>query len=138
MNKVILIGNLTRDAELAETNGGIKVCQFTLAVQRPFTDTNGERATDFFNVKVWRGLAESCAKYLSKGKKAMVEGSLQNRKYTDSKGIEKQITEIMATNVEFLSAKTGQDGETEQKSFLDKGKRESPMRLLAEDQDLPF
>ena len=64
LNKVILIGNLVRDPELTQTPSGISVCKFTLAVNRNFTNANGERDTDFINIVTWRGLAESCGKYL--------------------------------------------------------------------------
>ena len=73
MNKVILIGNLTRDPELATTNSGISYCRFSLAVQRRFA-SNGERETDFINVVVWRGQAENCNKYLKKGSKFWISG----------------------------------------------------------------
>ena len=67
MNKVILIGNLTKDPELSTTNSGISVCRFTLAVPRRFANAEGERETDFFNITVWRAQAENCNKYLKKG-----------------------------------------------------------------------
>ena len=66
MNKVFLIGNLTKDPELATTNSGISVCRFTLAVSRTYSNSEGERDTDFLNVVVWRGKAENCKKYLNK------------------------------------------------------------------------
>ena len=77
MNKVILIGNLTKDPELATTNSGISVCRFTLAVTRNFANAEGEREADFLDIIVWRGQAENCHKYLKKGSKCGVVGVLQ-------------------------------------------------------------
>ena len=112
MNKVILIGNLTKDPELRTTPSGVSVCSFSLAVQRDFADSNGERTADFFNITVWREKGENCAKYLKKGKKASIVGTLQNRKYEDRDGAIRYVTEILASEVEFLSPKEQEDGET--------------------------
>ena len=109
MNKVILIGNLTRDPELRTTDNGTAVCNFSLAVARDYTNADGERETDFFNIVVWRGRAESCGKYLKKGNKCAVVGSLQNRAYEDGKGDRKTITEIVAAEVEFLTPKAKEE-----------------------------
>lgn len=105
MNKATLIGNLTRDPDMRQTQSGVSVCTFTLAVQRRFPDQNGEKQADFFNVVCWRGLADNCAKYLTKGSKAGVHGSLQNRSYEDKHGTKRTVTEIIADEVEFLSRK---------------------------------
>ena len=75
MNKVFLIGNLTRDPELSQLPSGVSVCKFGLAVNRNFTNSSGEREVDFFNITAWRGLGENCAKYLSKGRKVSVVGN---------------------------------------------------------------
>ena len=104
MNKVILIGNLSKDPELSTTTSGISVCKFDIAVQRRF-ETNGERETDFFKIIAWRGLADNCARFLSKGRKAAVVGSLQTRTYYDKDGVKRYVTEIVADEVEFLSPK---------------------------------
>lgn len=105
MNKVILIGNLTRDPEASTTPNGVSVCKFSIAVGRKFADAQGNRETDFFNIVAWRGLAENCAKYLTKGKKVAVIGQLQNRSW-EQDGQKKHITEIMADEIEFLSPKS--------------------------------
>ncbi len=105
MNKVILVGNLTRDPELVTTNNGISLCRFTLAVQRRFTTSDGEREADFINIVVWRGQAENCHKYLKKGSKAGVVGSIQTRSYDAGDGTKKYATEVVADEVEFLSTK---------------------------------
>lgn len=103
MNRVIMVGNLTKDPELSETPSGIKVCRFSIAVQRKYTNEQGKKEADFFNVIAWRGLAESVAKYLEKGGKAGVSGSLQTRTYDANDGSKRYATEIVADEVEFLS-----------------------------------
>lgn len=105
MNKTILVGNLTKDPELTTTNNGIAVCRFTLAVSRRFIGANGERETDFLNIVVWRSQAENCNKYLKKGSKCAVVGSVQTRSYDAQDGTKRYITEIIADEVEFLSTK---------------------------------
>ena len=105
MNKVLLVGNLTKDPELATTNSGVSVCRFTLAVQRRFTNSEGERDADFFNIITWRGQADICAKYLKKGSKCGIVGSIQNRSYEAQDGTKRYVTEITADEIEFLSTK---------------------------------
>ncbi|MBO7369255.1 MAG: single-stranded DNA-binding protein [Clostridia bacterium] len=135
MNKVYLIGNLTRDPELAETNSGIKVCRFAIAVNRNYSSSDGERQTDFFNITVWRTQAENCGRYLKKGSKVAIVGSLQNRSYEDKEGIKRNVTDIVANEVEFLSTRNGGD-EIEATDT----RRERPRLEPAADDDdgLPF
>ena len=109
MNKVYLIGNLTRDPELATTTSGVSVCRFSLAVQRRFSNADGEREADFFNIVVWRAQGENCHKYLKKGSKCAVIGALQNRSYDANDGSKRTITEIVADEVEFLTTKNTAD-----------------------------
>jgi single-strand DNA-binding protein len=111
MNKVILIGNLTKDPELTVTNGGVSVCRFSIAVGRDFKNADGEKETDFFNVVVWRGQAENCNKYLKKGNKVCVVGAIHNRSFVDNDGTKKLFTDIQADQVEFLTPKSSDDGE---------------------------
>lgn len=114
MNKIILIGNLTKDPELTQTSNDISVCRFSLAVGRKFANQDGERETDFFNIIAWRQLGEICHKYLKKGNKAAVNGSLQVRKYQAKDGTEKTMVEVVAEDVEFLTPKNAQNnGENE-------------------------
>lgn len=110
MNKVILIGNLTRDPELATTNSGVSVCRFSLAVTRNFSNSEGERETDFLSIIVWRGQAENCHKYLKKGSKCAVVGSIQTRNYDAQDGTKRYVTEIVAESVEFLNSRNSGDG----------------------------
>ena len=116
-NKVWLLGNLTKDPESQTTSSGITVCRFTLAVQRKFSNANGEKETDFINIVAWRTLAENCIKYLSKGKKVAVVGAIQTRSYDAQDGTKRYVTEIMAEEVEFLSPSEKQ--ETEKMKKLD-------------------
>ena len=106
MNKVILIGRLTRNPELRYTGSNTPVATFSLAVNRPFTNQNGEREADFINCVVWRKLAETVKNYLFQGSQVAVEGRIQTRKYQNDKGENKYITEILAENVEFLDSKS--------------------------------
>ena len=107
MNRVFLIGNLTKDPELTTTNSGVSLCKFTLAVQRRFTGNDGEREADFLPIIVWRGLADNCYKFLKKGSKAGVSGTIQTRQYDAPDGTRRFITEIIADEVEFLSTRNG-------------------------------
>ena len=108
MNKVILIGNLTKDPELSTTNSGINYCRFTLAVPKRFANA-GERDAEFINIVVWRVQADNCHKYLKKGSKACVIGSLQTRSYDAQDGTKRYVTEVVAEEVEFLSTKNSTD-----------------------------
>jgi single-strand DNA-binding protein len=106
LNKVFLVGNLTRDPELRHTAQGTSVASFSLAVNRNYKGSDGEfkKETNFFNIVVWGKVGENCAKYLSKGRSALVEGRLQNRSYETQDGQKRTVTEIIAENVQFLSS----------------------------------
>jgi single-strand DNA-binding protein len=107
MNKVILIGNLTKDPELRYTPNGVAVTTFTLAINRPRTNQAGEREADFINVVAWQKLADLCATYLRKGRQAAVEGRLQTRSYDNKEGRKVYVTEVVAENVQFLGGRSG-------------------------------
>ena len=130
MNRVILIGNLTKDPELTTTNSGISVCRFTLAVSRRFVGASGERETDFLNIVAWRSQAENCSKYLKKGSKCAVVGAIQTRSYDAQDGSKRYITEITADEVEFIS--TRNDG-----SGMDKKDDVAELQPI-DDDTLPF
>lgn len=102
LNQVALIGNLTRDPELRYTPDGTPVASFTIAVNRPFINREGEREADFIPIVVWRKRAETCSEYLMKGSQVAVEGRLQVRSYEDKNGVRKWVTEVIARRVEFL------------------------------------
>lgn len=103
MNKVFLIGNLTKDPDVRTTGSGTSVCTFRIAVQRRFANQQGERASDFFDVVAWRQLADLCGRYLAKGRKVAVVGELQNRSYDAKDGTKRYVTEVVADEVEFLT-----------------------------------
>ena len=105
MNKAILIGNLANDPESRTTQSGIAQCTFRLAVQRRFANAQGVREADFLTIVCWRQTAELCARYLSKGRKVAVEGSIQTRSYDAQDGTKRYVTEIIAENVEFLGSR---------------------------------
>lgn len=137
MNKVILVGNLVRDPELITTNSGVSMCRFSIAVQRRFASADGNRETDFIPVIVWRGLADNCYKYLKKGSRAGVVGSMQTRNYETPEGQKRYVTEVVAEDVEFLSPKSADDSrENAQEPVAAKKAVESFEPI--DDDDLPF
>ena len=105
MNKIFLTGNLTRDPELRATSSGIPVCTFSIAVKRKQKPEAGQPEADFFRVTAWRQLAENCNRFLRKGKKAGVVGTITLNNYTDKDGKQRASLEVQADEVEFLSPK---------------------------------
>ena len=105
MNKVVLIGRLTRDPELRYTGSNIPVATFSLAVNRNFSNAAGEREADFINVVVWRKQAENVKNYLNQGSQVAIDGRIQTRSYDDQDGKKRYVTEVVADNVEFLGTK---------------------------------
>ncbi len=105
MNKLTIIGNLTRDPELRTVSTGISVCDFTVAVNRRRGGQNGQPETDFFRVSAWRALGENCAKYLAKGRKVCVVGAVSCRTYQANDGTTRASLEVTADDVEFLSSR---------------------------------
>lgn len=114
INRVILIGRLTKDPELRYTPSGVAVTQFTLAVNRPYQNQQGEREADFINIVTWRQLAETCANYLRKGRLTGIEGRLQVRNYENNEGKKVYVTEVVADNVQFLESANANRGEREE------------------------
>ena len=106
MNKVFLIGNQTRDPEAQTTSAGNAICRFSIAVNRPYTPTSGERMVDFINIVAWNQLASNCTKYLVKGSKVAVVGSIQTGSY-EKDGVKRTTFDIRADQVEFLSRPEG-------------------------------
>lgn len=139
LNRVILIGRLTKDPEMRYTPTGMAVTQFTLAVDRPFGNaSHGDQTVDFIPIVTWRQLAETCANHLKKGRLTALEGRIQVRNYENNEGKKIYVTEVVADNVRFLD--TNKDGSqradrpnTERDPFHDDGK---PIEI-SED-DLPF
>lgn len=132
MNKIWLIGNLTKDPELTETPNGVPVCKFAIAVSRDYANSEGTRETDFFNVTVWRGRAENCGKYLKKGNKVAIVGSLQSRTYEDPNGVKKTLVDVVASEVEFLTPKNAQSDDDAPV------RKERPTLEAIDDNQLPF
>jgi single-strand DNA-binding protein len=113
VNRVVLVGRLAQDPELRYTQTGIAVAKFTIAVNRPFLNQQGEREADFIDIVVWRNQAENCAQYLSKGRLAGVDGRLQIRSYQTADGQRRRVAEVVADRVKFLDRgrDTSQEGE---------------------------
>ena len=144
MNKVIFIGNLTRDPESGTTQSGVAYCRFTIAVNRRFSRDN-EQTADFFSITCWRGLAENCAKNLQKGRKVCVVGSLQTRQYDANDGSKRTAYDVVADEVEFLpSGAARSDGDTTQGTensyggSNNGGNRNAGGLTPVDEDDLPF
>lgn len=110
MNRVVLVGRLTKDPELRYTPAGVAVATFTLAVNRTFTNQQGEREADFINCVVWRKPAENVANFLKKGSMAGVDGRVQTRNYEGNDGKRVYVTEIVAESVQFLEPRNSNGG----------------------------
>ncbi len=106
MNKVILIGRLTRDPEMRTTISGVNVTRFSVAVNRTYQDQNGERGTDFINCVAWRRQAENIAKYCTKGTQVAIDGRIQTGSYDAQDGTKRYTTDIICDNVTFLGSKS--------------------------------
>lgn len=138
MNRVILIGNLTRDPESGKTASDISYCKFSIAVSRRFSTTN---EVDFLNIVCWRQLAENCSKYLVKGKKVAVSGSVQMRNYETPNGEKRFAVDIVADEVEFLSPASTEEKQTARSRELEdlpKATYGKGQGSLLENNDLPF
>ena len=144
MNKVILIGNLANDPEARTTQSGISQSTFRIAVQRRFANQQGVREADFFTVIAWRQTADFCNRYLSKGRKVAVEGTIQNRSYDAQDGSKRYVTEIIADSIEALGSRNEEGGAPRQ---YDNGPTPPPAQPAApsmndftevDDDELPF
>ena len=142
MNKVFLIGNLTRDPELSETASGVSVCHFSIAVNRSYSSQDGDRQTDFFNVTAWRGLADNVSRYTKKGSKVAVSGSIQIRTYEDNQGIRRTAVDIMAQDIEFLTTKERSGGDDFYDAPSSQGnapaRKKPSLQSDDDDGDIPF
>jgi len=138
MNKVVLIGNLTRDPELQTTNSGVSVCRFSLAVSRRFANAEGEREADFINITVWRAQAENCHKYLKKGSKCAVVGRIQTSSYDAPDGSKRYTTDVVADEVEFISSRNGGDEGASYSAPSAPAKKETAELEEIDDDSLPF
>lgn len=137
MNKCYFIGNLTRDPETRTTQSGVTVCNFSIAVNRRMR-SDGAQEADFINIVAWRQLGDLCAKYLSKGKKCAVVGSLQTRTYEAQDGSKRSAFDIVADEVEFLSPAGGQAGQNAYQTAVNKESGAPAEFTKADDEPLPF
>lgn len=138
MNKVYLIGNLTRDPEISTTTSGISICRMSIAVGRRFANAEGGRDTDFFNITAWRGTAENCAKFLKKGNKIAVSGSIQTRNYEKADGTKGFSIDIVADEVEFLTSRNdGTEGANDGAMGVGGSNPVSDLQPI-DDDNLPF
>lgn len=144
INRVVLVGRLTKDPEFRTTPSGVNIANFTLAVNRTFTNAQGEREADFINVIVFRKQAENVNNYLSKGSLAGVDGRIQSRSYENKEGQRVFVTEVVADSVQFLEPKPQSNGQSQQRSGQSKPQQSSnPFNnangpIDIQDDDLPF
>lgn len=145
LNRVILIGRLTKDPELRYTPNGVGVCTFTLAVNRSYASQSGERTADFIDIVTWRNLAENCANYLGKGRLVAVEGRIQVRSYETQDGQKRKAVEVVADTVKFLEKGPSSGSGRESKRFEDSDGWESLGKEvdlggvdMADDDEIPF
>ena len=141
MNKIHIIGNVTRDPEVKQTGSGVAICNFSVAVNRRFKNPQtGQTETDFFSVTAFRQLAELCGKYLAKGRKVAVVGSMQSRSYEAQDGSKRTVWDLVADEVEFLS--TGEknaENSHEEAMKSAKEKVEAVFTMIdVDDSELPF
>ena len=133
MNKVVLMGRLTRDPDVRYTQTGKVVTQFTLAVDRPFANQEGQREADFIAIVVWGKIAELCGNSLTKGQRALVDGRLQIRSYDAKDGTKRWVTEIIANSVEFIERRSDTAKPTDEKSEMEAFGQAVPF-----DEEIPF
>ena len=136
LNRIIVMGRMTRDPELRRTNSGTAVASFTVAVDRDFKSLSGDKETDFIDVVAWRNTAEFVSKYFSKGRMAVVEGRLQLRDWTDKEGNKRRTAEIVADSVYFGDSKRdGGDAPTQSEP---QSKPQGGFSEIENDGDFPF
>ena len=138
MNKVFLIGNLTRDPELSETQSGVQVCRYGKAVNRRSGSSDGERKADFYNVTAWRGLGETVARYARKGNKVAVLGNIELRTYEDREGVERMSVDVIAQDVEFLTPKGAQEDGGDYSAPAHTERKKPALQSFDDDGDIPF
>lgn len=143
INRVVLVGRLTKDPELRYTPNGVAVCTFTLAVNRPFTNQQGDREADFINCVAWRGTAENLANYQKKGNLIGIDGRIQTRSYEGNDGKRRYVTEVIAESVQFLEPKKDETTKQQSQQSRMTGEPDSldfddsePINI--DDSDLPF
>ena len=140
LNKIIIMGRLTRDPELRRTGSGTAVTSFSLACDRDFKSQSGEKETDFIEVVAWKNTAEFVSKYFSKGRMAVVEGRLQIRDWTDKAGNKRTTAEVVADNVYFADSKRSESNDNQKENFNALSGRVSDdfVPISEEDGEIPF
>ena len=138
MNKVILVGNLTRDPEYQTTPNGVALARFSIAVQRKFVNSDGNREADFINCVAWRGQADFVNKYFKKGSKIGLTGSIQTRNYEANDGSKRTATEVVVDEVEFVGPKPEEGSREYDSQETETVNEEKPDLQPVEDDDLPF
>ena len=134
MNRVFLIGNLTKDPEVSVVSNDLTNCKFSIAVSRRY----GAKETDYFSVVCWRGMAENCGRYLRKGSKVGVCGSIQNKNYETSDGVKRYSFEIVADEVQFLSTRSDMEQNELPSETTQKTAKISDLKPIEGDEELPF
>ena len=137
MNKVTLLGIVTKDPELRQTQSGISNCNFTLAVRRKFKNDDGEYEADFLNCVAWKNTADICGKYLKRGSKCAIGGSIQTRSYDDKNGVKRYVTEIIVDDVEFINSGDKNASTPKETAKTDKKSAREEMKPV-DDDALPF
>ena len=142
MNKVFLIGNLTRDPEMRSTQSGVPVCNFSIAVNRRFRNAQtGQQETDFLNIVAWRQLAELCGRYLTKGRKVAVTGSIQTRTYEAQDGSKRSKLEVIVDEIEFMTSRDGGQQPQYQQQYQQQQYQQQPQyqpQADMYDDEIPF
>ena len=140
LNKVVLMGRLTKDPELRRTGSGTAVTSFSLACDRDFKSQSGEKETDFIEVVAWKNTAEFVSKYFSKGRMAVVEGRLQIRDWTDKSGNKRTTAEVVADNVYFADSKRSESNDNQKENFnaLSGRLNDDFVPISEEDGEIPF
>ena len=140
LNKIIIMGRLTRDPELRRTGSGTAVTSFSLACDRDFKSQSGDKETDFIDVVAWKNTAEFVSKYFSKGRMAAVEGRLQIRDWTDKVGNKRTTAEVVADNVYFADSKRSESNDNQKENFNALSGRLSDdfVPISEEDGEIPF
>jgi len=138
MNRIVIIGNLTKDPEAFTTQSGISRSTFTVAVQRKYKNQDGKYDADFLTVVAWRQTADFCNKYLSKGRKVAVEGSVQTRSYDAQDGSKRYVTEIIADSVEALNSPNSDNGPTPPRENKPAEPEDGEDFTEVEDDEMPF
>ena len=143
-NKVILIGNMTADPELKQTQGGLSACSFSIAVNRRFKGENGQQDCDFITIVAWRQQAEFVTRYFKKGQPILICGQLQTRTWTDNQGQKRYATEVVADEVSFVGNNSSNESKPEQPSngnYIPSaytGTNNQNFEEIPNDGDLPF